>query len=153
VKPITSAAFFLLLSFCIPQEAHKAVVYLKHIEMPHYPEVARAAHLDGIVIVKLTVGVDGFVVNSEPLTAESPKFLVDATLQLVKKWRFGCVSCPPAQSYETTIKFIYKLDGEPSIQDNTSLLMELPDEITITARPRECDHCPQSSRPKKPSKN
>ena len=148
-----STMFLLLLSLSLPQEAHKAVLYPEHIEVPTYPSVARAAHLDGVVIVKLTVGADGAVIAAETLSPGSARFLIDKTIELVKKWTFRCVSCPPAESYEKTLKFIYKLEREPSIADNTSVLMELPDEITITASPRECDHCPLPTRTKKPSKD
>jgi hypothetical protein len=143
VKLCILTAFLLLLSSSHSQETSKAVVCPKHVEVPTYPSVARAAHLHGVVIVKITVGSDGTVLAAEPMTPESPRFLIYTTITLVKKWTFRCVSCQPAESYEKTLKFIYKLEGKPSVQDNTSFLMEIPDEITITARPRECDHCPR----------
>ena len=45
--------------------------------MPTYPSVARAAHLDGVVIVKLTVGADGAVIAAEPLSPGSARFLIN----------------------------------------------------------------------------
>jgi hypothetical protein len=64
------------------------------------------------------------------------------TESVVKNWTFGCANCPPNAPYEQSMKFIYRLDGEESYQDQTRVVMELPDQVTISAKPPQCDHCP-----------
>jgi hypothetical protein len=68
--------------------------------------------------------------------------LRDETEKLVRKWTFVCVHCPPNVPFEKTMKFIYRLEGEGITYDDSRVVMELPDEVTITASPRDCDHCP-----------
>ena len=68
--------------------------------------------------------------------------LRDETEKLVRKWTFGCANCSSNVPYEKTIKFIYRLEDEGVSYDDTRVVMELPDEVTITVSPPECDHCP-----------
>ena len=129
-----------------PDQEEKPIIYVKHLEPPlHYPAVARAAQLQGTVIVKLTIAADGAVLTAE--SSSGYPLLRDETEKLVKKWTFGCANCSPRVPYEKTIKFIYRLEGEGISYDDTRIVMDLPNEVTITASPRECDHCP----PKKSS--
>jgi hypothetical protein len=132
------------------------IVYVKHLEPPlHYPGLARQVQFQGTVVIKLTIGVDGSVLAAKSLTrVEDPQanahpLLTGETEKLVTKWTFGCINCSTGTPYEKKIKFIYKLEGEPIFYDDTRVSMDLPDEVTITASPVQCDHCP----PKKKGKN
>jgi len=147
VKFSLLAISVLLIQVTPPQEEKQPVVYVKHLEPPlHYPAIGRQAQLQGTVIVKLTIGADGAVLAAESLAQDGQKLahplLRGATEKLVKKWTFGCVNCSPIVPFEKTIKFIYRLEGEGISYDDSRVAMELPDEVTITASPRECDHCP-----------
>jgi hypothetical protein len=141
----------LLIQVTPPQGEKQPVVYVKHLEPPlHYPAIGRQAQIQGTVIVKLTIGADGAVLAAESLAQDGQKLahplLRDATEKLVKKWTFGCVNCSPIVPFEKTIKFIYRLEGEGISYYDSRVAMELPDEVTITASPRECDHCPRKKR-------
>jgi TonB-like protein len=138
----------------LPQEEKQPIVYVKHLEPPlHYPPLARTAQLHGAVIVKLKIAADGAVIATESSPGDAQTvgylFLRDETEKLVKKWTFGCANCSSDTPYEKTIKFTYRLEGEGILYDNTRVSMDLPDEVTITASPVQCDHCP----PKKKGKN
>jgi len=125
-----------------PDQEEKPIIYVKHLEPPlHYPAVARAAQLQGTVIVKLTITADGAVLTAE--SSSGYPLLRDETEKLVKKWTFGCANCSPRVPYEKTIKFIYRLEGEGISYDDSRVVMDLPDVVTVTASPRECDHCPR----------
>jgi hypothetical protein len=125
----------------LPQEEKQPIFYVKHMEPPlHYPPLARQVQIQGTVIVKLTIAANGTVIATE--SPDAHPLLKDDTEKLLKKWTFGCAYCSSAAPYEKTIKFIYRLNGEGISYDDSRVVMELPDEITITASPRECDHCP-----------
>ena len=140
----------LLITVSLQQEEKQAVVYVKHLEPPaHYPPLARLTRMQGTVVVKLTIGADGAVLAAESLTRDQdPRAaalppLRAETEKLVKRWTFGCAYCSPNLPYEKTIKFVYRLEGEEASHDDTRVVMELPDEVTISASPPECDHCPR----------
>lgn len=128
-------------------QEEKPIIYVKHLEPPvRYPPVARAAMLHGAVIVALTIAPDGTVLKVESVPGDATTvgypLLRDETEKLVKRWIFACVNCPPNASYEKKIKFIYRIEGEGIRYDDTKVIMDLPDEVTITVSPPECDHCP-----------
>jgi hypothetical protein len=123
------------------------LVYVKHMEPPlKYPALARQAQLQGTVILKLKISRDGKVLSAEPSTEDfllsQHPFLQWTTAELVKKWTFGCFECLENDTYEHVIRFVYKLEGQPKQFDDTSVIMELPNEVTMTASPPLCDHCP-----------
>jgi TonB family protein len=129
----------------LAQEDHP-IIYVKHLEPPlRYPPVARAAQLQGSVIVTLTIAPNGTVLSTESAPGDSRTIgyplLREETEKLVKKWTFGCVNAT-GTSYQWMIKFVYRLEGEGTSYDDTKVVMDLPDQVTITVSPRECDHCP-----------
>jgi hypothetical protein len=133
-------SLLLFFSAGLPQEMKQPVVYVKHLEPPlHYPPIARAAQLRGTVVVNLKIGADGIVLATNLV---GYPLLRDATEKFVRKWTFGCVNCSPNVPYEQTIKFSYRIEGEGVAYDDTRIVMELPNEVTITVSPLECDHCP-----------
>ena len=103
-------------------------------------------------MIRLTIAADGTVLSTESSpgdrdTTGFPILRSDAE-KLVRKWTFGCVGCPPNSPFEHTIKFKYWLDSEDILPDNW-ITMDLPDEVTITASPPVCDHCPLPKSSKK----
>ena len=57
-----------------------------HDVAPAYPQLARSAGIQGIVIIQATIGVDGSVVGAEVL--RPVPFLDQAALDAVRQWRF-----------------------------------------------------------------
>jgi protein TonB len=68
---------------------------LIHKVAPVYPVIARSAHVNGEVLVRLTIGVDGNVKSA--IVEKGPPMLRGAVLDAVKQWRYKP----------------YKLDGKP----------------------------------------
>ena len=146
--------FLLILFAGLPQQEKQPVVYVKHLEPPlHYPAVARAARLHGTIVVKLTIGTDGAVLEAESSPEDSTvvefPLLRDETEKLLKKWTFACAFCSANAPYVQTMRFRYVLEGDGISYDNTRVVMQLPDEVTITVSPQECDHCPRAAKPSK----
>jgi protein TonB len=54
---------------------------------PPYPELARRAHLEGVVVLEAIIGRDGFVRDVRVLRGVSP-LLDPAALEAVRKWRY-----------------------------------------------------------------
>jgi hypothetical protein len=139
-----------------PQTDQQPIIYVKHLEPPlHYPQLARQVQFQGTVLIKLTMDSDGNVLTAKSLThdedpqANAHSLLTGETEKLIKKWTFGCTNCSPGAPYEKKIKFVYRLEGEPILYDDTRVSMDLPDEVIVTASPIQCDHCP----PKKKGNN
>ena len=57
-----------------------------HFVEPAYPQVARAAAVQGVVIIELTIGEDGAVSNARVL--RSIPLLDQAALDAVRQWRY-----------------------------------------------------------------
>ncbi len=123
------------------------LVYIKHMEPPlKYPALARQAQLQGTVTLKLHISRDGKVLyagaSSDDFLLNQHPLLQSTSAELVNNWTFGCFNCSVDDTYEHVIRFVYKLDGEPKQFDDTTVVMELPNEVTVTASPPLCDHCP-----------
>jgi len=68
---------------------------LMHKVAPIYPSMARSAHVNGEVIVRMTIGQDGNVKNA--VVEKGPPMLRGAVLDAVKQWKYKP----------------YRLDGNP----------------------------------------
>lgn len=75
---------------------------------PTYPEEARAAGVQGKVILRLRIGVDGRVESLRILTSSGVQSLDDSALAAVKQWRFEParrLGRPTAMDVKTTVSF------------------------------------------------
>jgi TonB family protein len=129
------------------QEPIQPVVYVKHLAPPpSYPPLARAIRSQGTVVLKLRIAPDGKVSSVEATPPENDvvgfPILRDSAEYLVKNWTFGCANCRPNEPFEQTIRFEYKLRDGGLNYDDSTVVMDLPNEITVTANPVQCDHCP-----------
>jgi TonB family protein len=68
----------------VPAEAMERL--LIHKIEPIYPEAARQANIQGIVILDTVIGRDGTVIDVHPISG--PDELTPAALDAVKWWRF-----------------------------------------------------------------
>jgi len=110
---------------------------------------ARLARLQGTVAVKLMIARDGSVAEAttetkDPLLIAHPA-LQSETKQMVQTWTFECLSCAPGTTFKHTIRFNYRLEGADSDYADTKVTLDLPDEVTIVARPPACQDCPHQS--------
>jgi TonB family protein len=119
------------------QEAKQPIIYVKHLEPPlRYPPLARMTRVHGTVVMKLTISADGTVLAIESESALA--IFKDDAEKIVKTWTFGCAGCPPNAPFEHTVRFNYKLVDEISSLDR--VVMNLPDEVTISTGPVVVDH-------------
>ena len=61
-----------------------------------YPDGARAARIEGLVVVRYDVTAEGGVVNAVVEAADPPGYFEDAALAVVRSWRFR----PPVEAGE-----------------------------------------------------
>jgi protein TonB len=54
--------------------------------VPDYPPLARTAHVEGDVVVEITIGEDGGVANARVLSGHA--LLQQAALSAAKRWKF-----------------------------------------------------------------
>jgi TonB family protein len=74
-----------------------------------YPEGARAKGIEGLVVVRYDVAVDGRVINARVVRADPPDVFDDAALSSVRSWLFNPAlvdGVPRAtQNIESTVTF------------------------------------------------
>jgi len=58
---------------------------------PPYPELARRAHMEGVVLLEAVIGVDGSVRDVRVLSGASP-LLDPSALEAVRRWRYRAAS-------------------------------------------------------------
>ncbi len=107
---------------------------LQGAALPMYPPIAKAAHITGKVIVRVTVK-DGLVVKtdvlSKPDVRSGQRFLESPTVENLKTWRFAA-----AVTGEYTVTYTYEISGEESEQPTNARVEMLPSlDVKITARP------------------
>lgn len=121
------------------QEEKQPLIYVRHLEPPSYPALARQARVAGIVVMQLKIASDGAVLSVQSVTLGPQGTVVAAALKNsaekdVKTWIFGCVGCAPDAPFEHTIKYAYVLDDNlPAGTSKT--VMDLPDEVTMSVGP------------------
>jgi len=87
----------------VPAEVMQELVV--HKVEPIYPEAARQANIQGVVVLDVAIGPDGTVLDVRPISG--PEELTAAALDAVKWWRFRP----------------YLVNGQP-VQVNTSLAVD-----------------------------
>ncbi|MGA9885567.1 MAG: TonB family protein [Candidatus Acidiferrales bacterium] len=102
----------------------------RHIETPEYPMFARSDHLTGTVVLRVTVGADGTVIEaaSAPGTKAS-EILQQNAIENVRHWTFAE---PPTVPNVETIVYNFELDYSlPLGAEKVS--HDLPDRVNIRA--------------------
>jgi hypothetical protein len=99
-----------------------------------YPPIAKAAHITGKVVVRVTIK-DGLVVKtdvlSKPDVRSGQRFLESPTVENLKTWRFAA-----DVTGEYTVTYTYEISGEESEQPTNARVEMLPSlDVKITARP------------------
>jgi TonB-like protein len=112
------------------QEARQALPTVITIAVPIYPAVARAAHVEGVVHLKIST--DGHRVTTVEVQ-DGTKLLAVPAQDNVKTWQFS-----PHDPTTFVVTYRYKLvaqaKGDTSIP---SVLLRLPTDVEVSAMPRE----------------
>ncbi len=140
----------------LSQEEKRPIVHVKHVELPHYPPLARQTRVSGTVVMKLMIAADGTVLSVEPVSSSDAKNIQqlldmfrDDAERTIKTWTFGCAGCPPNAPYEHVIKFNYRQDDSMHFDEPDRFVMDLPDEVVISTAPIMIDHGGPAKKPKK----
>jgi hypothetical protein len=99
-----------------------------------YPPIAKAAHVTGKVVVRVTVK-DGLIVQTEvlskPAVASGGRLLESPTLENLKTWRFAA-----DVSGAFTVTYTYEISGTETEEPTNAKVEMLPSlDVKITARP------------------
>ncbi len=80
---------------------------------PIYPEIAKAAHVSGTVVLRTIIAKDGSVKDVKVISG--PDLLVGATMEAVKQWRYRptLLNGQPVE-VDTTVTVIYSLSDPAS---------------------------------------
>ena len=110
------------------------VPILQAAEQPKYPPIAKAAHITGKVIVRVTVK-DGLVVRTDILSVNDGKagqrFLETPTVENLKTWRFAA-----DVNGEFPVTYSYSIAGDETDNLTNPRVEMLPSlDVNITARP------------------
>jgi hypothetical protein len=107
---------------------------LQGATLPMYPPIAKAAHVTGKVVVRVTVK-DGLIVQTEvlskPAVASGGRLLESPTLENLKTWRFAA-----DVSGAFTVTYTYEISGTETEEPTNAKVEMLPSlDVKITARP------------------
>ena len=116
-----------------PDAATPVVPILQGAAVPVYPPIAKAAHVTGKVIVRVTVK-DGLVVKTVVLSKLDPsgqRFLETPTVENLKTWRFSV-----DVNGEFSVTYTYAISGDETDNPTNPRVEMLPSlDVNITARP------------------
>jgi hypothetical protein len=106
---------------------------LQGAALPVYPPIAKAAHVTGKVMMRVTIK-DGQVVKTEPLSKLGPavqRLLETPTAENLKTWRFAS-----NVTGVFTATYTYEIFGEETEEPTNAKVEMLPSlDVKITARP------------------
>jgi TonB family protein len=109
------------------------VPILQGAAIPVYPPIAKAAHVSGKVIVRVTVK-DGSVVKTVVLSKLDPsgqRFLETPTVENLKTWRFSA-----DVNGEFSVTYTYAISGDETDNPTNPRVEMMPSlDVNITARP------------------
>jgi TonB family protein len=80
--------------------------------IPHYPELAKTAHIEGTVVLHALIGRDGNMMNLEYVSG--PPLLMKAAMEAVKQWQYKPVRLngEPVE-VDTMISVVFTLGEKP----------------------------------------
>ncbi|MCZ6618013.1 MAG: energy transducer TonB [Gammaproteobacteria bacterium] len=98
----------LLLAGCLG--SYNRPIQLVSFVGPSYPETARLQKVEGTVIVRYDVTVEGVVHNVRVASAEPPGVFDDAALAAVRRWRYNAPILDgerqPVRNMESRVTFV-----------------------------------------------
>jgi hypothetical protein len=118
----------------VPNTATPAVPILQGAALPMYPPIAKAAHVTGKVIVRITVK-DGLIVQtdvlSKPAVSSGGRLLESPTVENLKTWHFAA-----DVTGAFTVTYTYEISDTETEEPTNAKVEMLPSlDVKITARP------------------
>jgi TonB family protein len=121
--PVRGLLLALLLLTVSPQTQPRFPI---HVESLVYPQIARAARIQGNAVLIAQIGSDGRVPS--PIRKSGHPMLLQAAEDNLKKWKFQA-----GEFQEMEITYHFKLSEQPSDSAQTECAFDLPDSVTIFA--------------------
>ncbi len=98
-----------------------------------YPLAARLTHVQGVVVVRVTLGEDGRIVSSQALSGA--KSLIADCIANSKKWRFQ-----PSSAKTAIIVYDFKIEGLCNLPCASQCTFRPPNMVTIVIGEGVVDH-------------
>jgi hypothetical protein len=107
----------------------------KHVEAPDYDRTANLAHIQGEILVKVTVNADG---NVEDAHATGVPMLAAVAATNARLWTF---EKPRHAPFEETLVYEYKMEGTGGCEiEPARVSFDFPNRVNIIAQPvHTCD--------------
>jgi TonB family protein len=112
--------------------AQTSDISVQRYEVPGYPAIAKTARIEGDVLLQLKLAPNGDVVDAKVISGS--RWLQQASLDAVKKWKYYCKSCKYGEPFEHQITFAFRSDTKLDYRD-VSVEFKLPSKITVTVGP------------------
>ncbi len=113
--------------------------HVTHVESLHYPPIARAAGVQGEVIVSADVDSDGKVTHVE--TYGTRELLKEAAAANIAKWTFE----PRASGtfrFDLSYEFVLRETGSAAAEEEVSFDLSLPHRVHVVANPLPAGSAP-----------
>jgi TonB family protein len=139
--PRTLLVILALSTLAIPQQSQRALPLVTAIDVPFYPPLARTAHLQGVVRIKVTT--DGQRVTATHVE-EGHKLLAAAAEENARTWRFA-----PHEPITLVVTYRYKIEREwQGDMTNSGVLLRLPSEVEVSTWrwPGTADYAPEKKK-------
>ncbi len=126
--PLVLALISMAYSTAVAQESKVALPRVAGAAVPLYPPLARAAHVQGVVHVKITTdGQRAVTAHAE----DGPKLLATAAEENARTWQFAV-----HEPTTFTVTYHYKLvPGMKGNADNPEVVLRLPTEVEVRTLP------------------
>jgi hypothetical protein len=115
-----------LASMCMAQKCKGMEV--KYEDAIQYPNAARAAHVQGEVVLQIHIATDGTLKAD---IVSGPSDLAESAKRFAESWSLTWPSTAPPTACAPTLHVIYKL------KDHFNVKMKLPEHILVEAPPIE----------------
>ena len=100
-------------------------IKMAYFEALTYPRLARAARIQGVVVVRVQISASGQVTSATALSG--PKMLIDDSVANAKKWRFE------TKGKTGILVYIFKLDGLCGSPCSTSTSVTPPNIVNLVS--------------------
>jgi TonB family protein len=105
---------------------------VSHLESPHYPPIARAAGVQGEVLVSAEVGSGGKVTHVE--ASGSRGLLKEAAVANIASWTFE-PGFSGSFHFDVFYEFVLREKGDTSVDEDVSFNFNLPRTVRVVANP------------------
>ncbi len=140
MKQLTISALALIGSWCVivAQEPPVFDETIKPIyfEPLRYPLTARISHIQGVVVVRVTLNSEGKVLSATPISG--PKALISDCIANSRKWRFE-----PTAEKMAVIVYEFRIDGFCQLPCASQFSFRPPNAARITTGEAVVDHAGQ----------